>query len=254
LPVERPQSQFRQVARLLREAIEDGEYAPGAMLPPEPELAERYGVSRSTVNNAVTILRTWGLVRVKRGVGTMVREIPAIHRNATARYQRAARERAGARGAFDSEVRSLGLEPRSDQEISTIPAPADVAQALQIDEGVPVVRRMRHMFANDVPVQIAPSYIPGDIAEGTALAEADSGPGGIVSRFAELGHEQVRITESVRVRPASDDEERFLQLDEAEQVIEIRHIGWDAAGRPVELAVHVARASLWVLEYEWPIS
>jgi GntR family transcriptional regulator len=60
-----------------------------------------------------------------------------------------------------------------------------------------------------VPVQIAPSYIPADLAEVTALAEVDSGPGGIISRFAELGYAQVRITESVRVRPATGQERAF---------------------------------------------
>jgi hypothetical protein len=53
----------------------------------------------------------------------------------------------------------------------------------------------RRMYANDVPVQLAPSYIPLKIAEGTAIAEPDPGAGGIISRFAELGYAQVRITE-----------------------------------------------------------
>ena len=228
------------------------------MLPPESELAAQYGVSKSTVNNAVAVLRTWGLVKVKRGTGTMVRELPLIHRNAVARYERAARERAGAHGAFDTEIRSLGLEPHSDTEVDTIPAPADVAEALRLAEGDPVVRRNRRMFARKpggaaVPVQIAPSYIPAEIAEGTPLTEVDSGPGGIISRFAELGYEQVRITESVRARPGTPEEQSFLELDEDEQVIEIRHVGWTADGRPVELAVHAVPAGLWVLDYEWPV-
>jgi GntR family transcriptional regulator len=256
--VQRPQAQYRQVALLLREAIESGEYPPGSTLPPEAELGERYGVSRDVVNKAVRVLRAWGLVRVVRGTGSIVRQIPKISRNAVARYQTAARERAGARGAFDTELRSLGLEPRADTAIDRIPAPADVAEALQIAVGDPVIRRGRKMYArrpggDDVPVQLAPSYIPASIADGTPLAEVDSGPGGIISRFAELGHRQVRITETIQVRPATDQEREFLAMEEDELAIEIWHVGWTADGRPVELAVHVVPSALWVLDYEWAV-
>ncbi len=255
MPLETPRPQYRQLADQLRQAIERGEFAPGSLLPPEPEIAARYGVSRATVNNAVAVLRAEGLVRILRGRGTMVRQIPPIHRNAIARYSTAARERGGGRGAFDTEIKGMGLAPRSETTVERVTPPAEVAQVLGLPEGqANVIRRMRHMYADDVPVQIAPSYIPADIAEGTALAEVDSGPGGIISRFAELGHAQVRITESVRVRAATDEERSFLHLDDAQAVLEIWHTGWTADGRAVEVAVHVVPASGWILDYEWPVS
>jgi len=251
--IEKQQPQYRQLAGLLRAAIESGEYPAGSALPPEPELASRYGVSRSTVNNAVAILRNEGLVRVSRGRGTIVREIPPIHRNAMARYSQAARERTDARGAFDSEIRSLGFTPRSDTTVERVTPPPEVARALGLPEGKPnVIRRMRHMYADDIPVQIAPSYIPAEIAEGTPLAEQDPGPGGIISRLADLGLAQTRISESVRARRATAAEREFLRLEEDQPVIEIWHTGWTADGRPVEIAVHAVPASLWILDYEWP--
>jgi len=255
VPLETPRPHYRQLADQLKRAIDSGEYPPGSLLPPEPEIAASYGVSRATVNNAVAVLRAEGLVRVLRGRGTMVRQIPPIHRNAVARYATAAREHEGARGAFDSEIRAMGLTPRSDTSVERVTPPADIARALGLPEGeANVIRRMRHMYADDVPVQIAPSYIPADIAEGTPLAEVDSGPGGIISRFAEIGHAQVRITESVRVRAATDEERAFLQLEDAQSVIEILHTGWTARGRAVEIVVHTLPASGWVLDYEWPVS
>lgn len=254
MPLESPVPRYRQIAGLLRGAIERGDYAPGSVLPAEPELAALYGVSRPTVNRAVLTLRGEGLVRVERGRGTIVREIPVIRRAAASRYGRAAREHAGGRGAFDSEIRGLGMTPRSDVEVSRVTPPPAVARALGLPEGEPnVIMRKRRMYANDVPVQLAPSYIPFAIADGTALAEADSGPGGIISRFAELGHAQVRITETVRVRRADDEEQAFLRLEDDQPVIEIWHVGWTAGDRPVEVCVHSVPAQLWNLEYEWPI-
>jgi DNA-binding GntR family transcriptional regulator len=103
---------------------------------------------------------------------------------------------------------------------------------LGLSAGQQAIMRKRHMYANNVPVQLAPSYIPIDIAEGTAIEQSDSGPGGIVSRFADLGYAQVRITESVRVRRATDEEQTFLQLEEDKPVIEIVHTDWTARTTP----------------------
>jgi len=253
VPLEAPRSQYRQLADLLRSAIERGEYAPGSVLPSEPELSQRYSVSRPTINRAVSILRSQGLVRVDRGRGTIVREIPVIRRAAVTRYERSERERADARGAFDAEMHRLGMTPRSDVEVSQAVPPPEVAQALRLPEGQDntIVRR-RQMYANNVPVQLAVSYIPADIAAGTRLAEPDPGPGGIISRFADLGYAQARITETVRVRVASDEERQFLRLDADQAVIEIWHAGWTGDDRPVEVCVHAMPAYLWTLDYEWP--
>jgi GntR family transcriptional regulator len=255
MSLEPQRSQYRQLADLLREAIANGEYPPGSTLPSEPVLAERYGLSRPTINRAISILRNEGVVRVERGRGTIVREIPVIHRRATSRYQQAEREQSGGRGAFDAEIRALGMTPRSDVEVSRVIPPKAVAQALNLAEGQPnTVERKRHMYVNDVPVQLATSYIPVEIAQGTALEQQDSGPGGIISRFADLGLAQTRITEDVTVRRATDEEQTFLRLEDDEPVIEIFHTGWTAGNRPVEVAVHSVPAYLWTLNYDWPVS
>jgi GntR family transcriptional regulator len=254
MPLESQRPQFRQLADLIRKAIEQGEYVAGAKLPAEPELAERFGVSRPTVNRAVAILRAEGLVQVTRGRGTIVRAIPEIHRSAMTRYEREAREQVGGRGAFDTEIRNLGMTPRSDVTVELVTPPDDVADALNIPRGKPnTIRRMRHMYANNIPVQLAPSYIPAEIAEGTQLAENDSGPGGIISRFADLGYAQTRITETVRARRATDEEREFLNLEDEQPVMEIWHVGWTAEDRAVEVCVHAMPTYLWRLEYSWPI-
>lgn len=252
MPLEAPRSQYRQIADLIRAAIEAGEYPPGSALPAEPELCSKFGVSRLTVNRAMTLLRAEGLVHVERGRGTFVRKIPVIHRAAMSRYQQATREEGGGRGAFDGEIRRLGHTPRSEVEVERVAPPAEVAQALGLGEGVAAIARRRRMYADDEPVQLATSWIPADIADGTALAEQDSGAGGIISRFAELGYEQVRITETVRVRRAAADEQAFLQGD-SDSVIEIWHTGWTAADQPVEICVHIVPAHQWALDYAWTL-
>jgi GntR family transcriptional regulator, transcriptional repressor for pyruvate dehydrogenase complex len=50
-----------------------GNYAPGARLPSERELAKTLGASRPTLREALRRLGEWGLIQVKRGSGVVVR-------------------------------------------------------------------------------------------------------------------------------------------------------------------------------------
>jgi GntR family transcriptional regulator len=65
---------YEQFARQMLSCIQSGELAPGTVLPPEPELAERLHVSRQTVNQALTSLARRGLLTRRRGVGTFIAE------------------------------------------------------------------------------------------------------------------------------------------------------------------------------------
>jgi GntR family transcriptional regulator, transcriptional repressor for pyruvate dehydrogenase complex len=56
----------------LRSAIESGELPIGVKLPPEAALAERYGVSRSVIREALRSSQTLGLTETKTGSGTIV--------------------------------------------------------------------------------------------------------------------------------------------------------------------------------------
>src|SRR4051794_15807577 len=56
----------------MRQLIADGALVPGQRLPPEAELAESLGTSRSTVREAVRALVTARVLDVRRGDGTYV--------------------------------------------------------------------------------------------------------------------------------------------------------------------------------------
>jgi GntR family transcriptional repressor for pyruvate dehydrogenase complex len=53
-------------------AIVAGEFSPGQRLPPERELAARFGVSRNVVREAVNELRSRGLLETRQGSGSVV--------------------------------------------------------------------------------------------------------------------------------------------------------------------------------------
>jgi GntR family transcriptional regulator, transcriptional repressor for pyruvate dehydrogenase complex len=61
-----------QLAERLLDEIVTGTYPPDSRLPPEPVLAERAGVSRLTLREAIKDLRQRGVLRVQQGRGTFV--------------------------------------------------------------------------------------------------------------------------------------------------------------------------------------
>lgn len=244
--------QYREVADRIRAGIESGAYPRGELLPVEERLAEDLGVHRATVNKALKVLLAEGLVRVHRGKGTYVNAIPKIKRDAASRQRRDVREAGEARGAFDAEMRRHGLTTRSQVTIERGPAPADVAERLSVEEEAEVLIRRRTMFADDVPVQIAASYFPLDIAEDSPLTEPDTGPGGTYSRLADLGHAPASFTEDVDVRPPSEEEIRLLRMTEDQRVYEIVREAHTAADRVAEVNVIVLPVHQWCLRYRWP--
>ena len=63
---------WRQIADRIRMEISAGEFSETGMLPPESALAEKFGVNRHTVRNAIAFLAEEGLVKAEQGVGTRV--------------------------------------------------------------------------------------------------------------------------------------------------------------------------------------
>ena len=66
---------YYQVENSIREKIENGEWKVGQKLPTEPELCQFFGVSRTTVRQAVDSLVTSGLLAKKQGSGTYVTQV-----------------------------------------------------------------------------------------------------------------------------------------------------------------------------------
>lgn len=60
---------------LLRQEILSGNFTPGQRIPPERELATRFGLSRSSIREAIKGLVSLNILETKRGSGTYVRSL-----------------------------------------------------------------------------------------------------------------------------------------------------------------------------------
>ncbi|MFC0863689.1 GntR family transcriptional regulator [Sphaerimonospora cavernae] len=246
---------FRQIASEIRQAIIEGRFPPGAFLPPEPELAAQYGASRSLVNRAMQALAAEGMVRSRQGRGTIVTWIPPLL-HTPARYARDTRESDGAKGAFDAEIRAIGLQPEHEIRTDRAEPPAAVADVLGLPHGQAncLVRR-RRLLASGIPIRLNESWIPLTIAAGTVLEE--QGPvivGGIKSALAELGYPQTDATERITVRLPTEGEVQALEISPERSVLDIHHVGKIADGRAVEVTISVTPANYLVIENQFPLA
>ncbi len=74
LDLDDPRPPYLQVAAALRAAILTRKVEPGERLPSQAELAQRYGVARMTIQQALRVLKDEGLVSSRQGSGMFVRE------------------------------------------------------------------------------------------------------------------------------------------------------------------------------------
>jgi GntR family transcriptional regulator, transcriptional repressor for pyruvate dehydrogenase complex len=68
-----------RVVTEIQHQIMGGQYNPGMMLPPERELCEQLGVSRTVLREAVRMLVSRGLLETRPGIGTIVKAVTTDH-------------------------------------------------------------------------------------------------------------------------------------------------------------------------------
>jgi DNA-binding FadR family transcriptional regulator len=109
---------YQQIADQIGGLIRNQEFLPGERLPPERVLAQRLGVSRPSVREAMIALELAGLVEVRTGSGTYVRS--------TRRQESAASEDAGpgpfewvqARKLLEGEIAAAAARTITDGQLA----------------------------------------------------------------------------------------------------------------------------------------
>lgn len=242
---------YQQIADELRTRIHRGVYPPGSQLPSEADLVAEFNVTRITVRRALAVLENEGLAVLTRGKGMFVPEPPPVLALRTSRFSRAAR--ASGKGALAAEAEALGLSWRSEAlgEPEVIDLPANIAVVLGEDRGA--VRR-RRMWVNDVPSQLADSYIPQSVDTITGWSAGAQAPGGLYGLLEQHGYEIVRFREELAGRRATSDEATALHLPTGAPVITLVRHAMTTSGAVVEYFDSVAAADKhrYVYEFDAP--
>jgi GntR family transcriptional repressor for pyruvate dehydrogenase complex len=152
---------YEQIVQQVEESIVKGVLKPGDQLPPERELAQQFGVSRTAVREAVKALREKGLVEAYPGRGTFITDGTsyAIRQSLDRMVKIGQTEGSG----YLVEVREI-LEP----EIAALAATrADDENLAAMREAVAVM---------DAARRDSDAFIEADLDFHLALAEAAANP------------------------------------------------------------------------------
>ncbi|MEV0603195.1 GntR family transcriptional regulator [Streptomyces sp. NPDC050315] len=240
---------FQRIADDLRRQIDEGVLAVGARIPSRAELKRAYEASDQTVDRAVRVLKAAGYAEGQFGRGVFVADrapLGVLLRSTGAVDSPFA---ASITHANSSEGAPLTWEASSTTEAATEP----VARRLRIAPGDSVVRSQYEYLAGRRPVQLATSWEPLAITEGTDVVFPEHGPyarRGVRGRMAAIGIRVVRAEERVGSRPAASAEAEALGCAPGSCVTTVERTHFDADGRAVETSDIVVRADRWQLAYD----
>ena len=161
---------YRRLQRALREAIETSVLGPQDALPPERDLAADFGVSRITVRKALDGLVAEGLLIRRQGAGTFV----------SGRVEKQFSKLT----SFSEDMAARGRTPRSEWLLRASGAVTpEESLTLGLSPGTPVYRFHRIRFADDLPMALEYSTIPG-----FALPSADAVEDSLYAALKAAGH------------------------------------------------------------------
>ena len=218
-----PVPMWHQIELALTQDIETGALPAGSRLPNEASVAARFGVHRHTARRALAMLAEKGAVRIRRGHGTFV-EAPRLIYPISGRTRFTATLHRQNRSGRHEIVRSEDLA-----------ADADVAEALGLAPGAVVTRLQTVGFADDVPVNVAVTYVEAPRFPGlVALYRELQSMTAVLERFG-LGDYR-RATTRITAAMPTDEEAALLRQARREPVLAVESIDCDPVGRPISFS------------------
>jgi GntR family transcriptional regulator len=244
---------YQRVADGVRRDIESGRFPADEQIPSESELADAYETSRNVVRRALAILRAEGLITTGQGRRAIVR--PRVRVGITVTGSNYRRHRGLGIPGFNAQALEQGQRPRQEiREVTCIPASAEVATRLDIDEGSDVIVRRLTFWLEGMPVALHDGYFPADLAAGTALEQPRRIRGGAHALIEDpegpIRRHIARSVDEISGRMPTPGEARELGLPPGVPVFRILRTVYDSEGRPVEVQDSVAAADRHGFRYE----
>ncbi len=216
---------YHHLKNVLMQHMQEGKWAPGELIPSEPELARQYQVSRTTVRQAVGDLVSAGYLVRQQGKGTFVaRRSPTMAASPLYGFAEELRQR-----GHEVSVRVL--------DIRMVPCPEAVSEALGLtkEQPTPVIHVSRTAHADDVCMFHETSYLlpPLDLSPEELSHKRDLF-NNIYGFFEQNGVVIGLGRQSVRANLATKDDAHLLGIDEGDPVLVVHRVTQDVTGTPVE--------------------
>ncbi|MFE2164853.1 GntR family transcriptional regulator [Streptomyces sp. NPDC059447] len=244
-----PRALHERIATDLRREILTGERPPGDKLPSTQALKERFDASSATIQKAVSMLKSEGLVSGRAGSAVTVLE----HRREVmhpAAYSKPAETGRPYRWLEEAEKR--GKAPSIQLvNVEEVRPPADIAAALDLGADGRAVLRQQLLSLDGEPCELVKSYYPLEIARGTGLAERRRIKGGTPTLLNELGYPPVRTIDLVTAEEPTQEEYAALQLPSPISVLRTFRVVLSNDDRPIEATTMAKAGHLYRLQYEF---
>ena len=210
-----------QLKQHLLEKIESGDWKPDDLIPSEQELQDAFGLSRTTVRQALSDLVYEGLLIRERGRGTFVSPPKMTHNP---------EERKG----LTEFMTEQGIKPGWKViETGFVEANKEVAEKLQVAHKSRVYRIRRLRLAEDKPIGTHTVFLPESIS--SQINEAGLLEGGSLNYISHIpqmiNSHAARFIEAVA---ASEQDVKLLQLSLGSPVLTIQRLVVSASGEPIE--------------------
>ncbi|MFG2292299.1 GntR family transcriptional regulator [Streptomyces sp. NPDC048603] len=214
-------ARHEEIAEELRRAIDREEYAVGALLPAETELAARFGVSRGTVRQAVLALTGEGLIGSRQGAR---RVVLASRRSQSFAELRSFAQWAGAMGrTATGRVVESEYRPAGDSD----------AMRLQVKAGTPVLHVLRVRGLDGEPVLLERTVYAGWIAPAVERIEPDC-PSVTQRLLDDTGLVFAYGEHLIDAVAAGARDAELLGVRRTSPLLRVRRITTTREGRPVE--------------------
>src|SRR5450830_1475905 len=223
-------SNFVDIAQHLTEAIAEGRFPVGTLLPTEMQLCNHYATSRHTVRAALHELQQLGLVSRKKNVGTRVEST------------RPTNEFRPSLASVDDLVQFGCTHVRKTQEVVSEKIDGDLAHDLRCKAGSTWLRisSLRMDSANDrLPVGWTDVYIAPAYAEIAEIVRHS--PGVLISTLIETryGRRIEQIEQEIRAVTIDAATAQSLQVEPGTTALKIIRWYSDAAGEVFEVSISI---------------
>jgi GntR family transcriptional regulator len=210
-----------QVFNKLRSDIFRGVVKEGAQLPGEIALGQQLNVSRITIRRALDELAARGLIERVQGRGTTVSRRPSFSPVV-----------ADVNGLLERNV-LIGMATTSRlAEFSYVPAPAEIAQALGLEQGALVQMAVRIRSRDGAPFAFVTSWIPERIGRRFDAAELETTP--VLALLEQHGVVVDYIEQTIASQAASRAVARALGVEPDSPLLKLERIVFATDGKPVE--------------------
>ena len=215
---------YYQVQEMIIKLIEDGSYSINNPLPSEKELIKQFGVSRTTIRQAVDNLVNLGYLERRRGVGTFVakREKKHYWELETLRSFSEEFEKKG----YEVSTKLLSIEKQN--------TPAELFTVFKEIDEVFKIERLR--FLNNRPAILVTTYVPVNIASDLDKYDLSN-----VSLFEILRTKyNVKIAygkKEFRAQLVSAEDAKLLEMDENQAIQLVKTESYDNNGKIVDYSI-----------------